>query len=60
MNQKEIDKLLEMIERYRIIVEVFQEHLSEEQLKISMGDIAFRIQQELILGIVNDTETYNN
>lgn len=54
------EKLLEMIERYRIMVEVMQGYLSEQDLKNAMGDIAHRIQQELILGFINDTETNNN
>lgn len=54
------EKLIEMIERYRIIVEVMQGYLSEDDLKCAMGDIAFRIQQELILGCIDDTENNNN
>jgi hypothetical protein len=54
------EKLIEMIERYRIMVEVMQGYLSEQDLKYAMGDIAYRIQQELILGFVDDTETNNN
>lgn len=60
MENKNEDKLHELLERYRIMVEVFQSYLSEEDLKLAMADIAFRIQQEIILGIVDDTKTNNN
>lgn len=45
-----------MIERYRIMVEVMQGYLSEEDLKNAMGDIAYRIQQELVLGFIDNSE----
>ena len=58
---EENEKLLELIERYRIMVEVFQTYLTEDDLKNAMADIAHRIQNELILGFENnDSESHNN
>lgn len=49
-----------MIERYRILIECMQEYLSHDDTTNALADAAFRIRQELVLGIIEDSEINNN